>query len=240
MYTGKTDVKLDLLRLLTLVTKLQRHLAFCIRHSEKHPAAAHETACKSCYDNLCMFGTWKLSSAAESKPFQSRSTAEIPGLAKREEPEERRSRSKFKYTFLIDSDAELLMYYLIPCIRFGSMKSSASEQWQLPPNWVKHYKNCIAKCFYSYIDHFPEIWGKNTNSPLTVDVRLSLSSLSFHPSHCLKLPVVSGIQVKWKWNWWNIKSCHMCLVDRFVCLAAKYIYNYVDKAPFAQASQDNS
>ena len=74
-----------------------------------------------------MFGIWKLSSAAESKPFQSRSTAEIPGLAKREEPEERRSRSKFKYTFLIDSDAELLMYYLIPCIRFGSMKSSASE-----------------------------------------------------------------------------------------------------------------
>ena len=55
-YTGKTDVKLDLLHLLTLNTKLQRNLAFCIRRSEKHPAAAHEAACKTCYDNLCTSG----------------------------------------------------------------------------------------------------------------------------------------------------------------------------------------
>ena len=41
-----------------------------------------------------------LSSAAESKLFQSRSKAEISGLAKREE-----------YAFLSYSDAELLMYY---------------------------------------------------------------------------------------------------------------------------------
>ena len=56
------------------------------------------------------------SSASQSKPFQSRSKAEIPGRAKRKE---RLSRSKLKQAFLTDSDAELFMY-LIQCIRFGS------------------------------------------------------------------------------------------------------------------------
>ena len=56
------------------------------------------------------------SSASESKPFQSRSTVEIPGPAWREE---RLSRSKLKKAFLIDLDAELFAY-LIQCIRFGS------------------------------------------------------------------------------------------------------------------------
>ena len=42
------------------------------------------------------------SSASESKPFQSRSKAEIPGLARRQK---RMSRSKLKQVFLIDSDA---------------------------------------------------------------------------------------------------------------------------------------
>ena len=50
-------------------------------------------------------------SASESKPFQSRSTVEIPGRARRAE---RLSRSKLKEVFLIDSDAELIMY-LIQC-----------------------------------------------------------------------------------------------------------------------------
>ena len=58
------------------------------------------------------------SSASESKPFQSRSTIEIPGPARRKE---RLSRSKLKQALLIDSDAELFMY-LIQCIRFGSWK----------------------------------------------------------------------------------------------------------------------
>ena len=56
------------------------------------------------------------SSASESKPFQSRSTLEIPGPARRKE---RLSRSKLKQALLIDSDAELFMY-LIQCIRFCS------------------------------------------------------------------------------------------------------------------------
>ena len=55
-------------------------------------------------------------SGYESKPFQSRSKGEIPGLARRKE---RLSRSKLKQAFLIDSDAELFMY-LIQGIRFGS------------------------------------------------------------------------------------------------------------------------
>ena len=46
------------------------------------------------------------SSASESKPFQSRSRGEIPGLARRKE---RLSRSKLKQAFQIDSDAELFM-----------------------------------------------------------------------------------------------------------------------------------
>ena len=61
-----------------------------------------------------------MTSASESKPFQSRPKGEIPGRARRKE---RLSRSKLKQAFLIDSDAELLMY-LIQCIsarmRFGS------------------------------------------------------------------------------------------------------------------------
>ena len=56
------------------------------------------------------------SSAFESKPFQSRSKGEIPGLARRKE---RLSRSKLKQTFLIDDE---LFMYLIQCIRFGSWK----------------------------------------------------------------------------------------------------------------------
>ena len=58
------------------------------------------------------------SSASESKPFQSRSKGEIPGRAGRKE---RLTRSKLKQAFLIDSDAELFVYF-IQCIRFGSWK----------------------------------------------------------------------------------------------------------------------
>ena len=60
----------------------------------------------------------KSSAASESKPFQSRSTAGMPGRARRKE---RLSLSKLKQAFLIDSDAELVLY-LIQCIRFGSWK----------------------------------------------------------------------------------------------------------------------
>ena len=56
------------------------------------------------------------SSASESKPFQSRSKGETPGLTKRKE---RLSRSKLKQTFLIDSDAELFMYLFHSMYRFG-------------------------------------------------------------------------------------------------------------------------
>ena len=63
------------------------------------------------------------SSASASKAFQSRSKGEIPGRARRKE---RLSRSKLKQAFLIDSDGELFMYR-IQCIRFGLMKSTASE-----------------------------------------------------------------------------------------------------------------
>ena len=56
------------------------------------------------------------SSASDSKPFQSRSTVEMPGHARWEE---RLSCSKLKKGFLIDSDAERFMY-LSKCIRFGS------------------------------------------------------------------------------------------------------------------------
>ena len=48
------------------------------------------------------------SSVSESKPFQSRSKGEIPGRARRKE---RVSRSKLKQAFLIDSGAELFMYF---------------------------------------------------------------------------------------------------------------------------------
>ena len=58
------------------------------------------------------------SSASESKLFQSRSTVEIPGTARRKE---RLSRSELKQAFLIDSDPELFMYLL------RLMKSTASE-----------------------------------------------------------------------------------------------------------------
>ena len=47
------------------------------------------------------------SSASKSKPFQSRSKGEIPGRARRKEP---LSRSKLNQAYLIDSDAELVMY----------------------------------------------------------------------------------------------------------------------------------
>ena len=60
----------------------------------------------------------KSSAASESKPFQSRSTAEMPGRARRKE---RLSRFKLKQAFLIHPDAELF-FYLIQCIRFGSWK----------------------------------------------------------------------------------------------------------------------
>ena len=61
------------------------------------------------------YGHEKLA-ASESKPFQSRSTAEMPGRARRKE---RLSLYKLKQAFLIDSNAELFLY-LIQCIRFGS------------------------------------------------------------------------------------------------------------------------
>ena len=52
------------------------------------------------------------SSASESKLFESRSKGEIPGRARRKK---RLSGSKLKEAFLIDSDAELFMYF-IQCI----------------------------------------------------------------------------------------------------------------------------
>ena len=58
------------------------------------------------------------SSASESKQLQSRSKGEIPGRARQKE---QLSLSKLKQAFLINSDAELIMY-LIQCIRFGSWK----------------------------------------------------------------------------------------------------------------------
>ena len=61
-------------------------------------------------------GSVQKSSASESKAFQSRFKGEIPGRARRKE---RLSRSKLKWAFLFDSDAELFMY-LIQCSRFGS------------------------------------------------------------------------------------------------------------------------
>ena len=66
------------------------------------------------YNNLCIrFGSWKVGRLNES-----RSKAEIPGWARREE---QLSRSKLKHPFLTDSDDELFMY-LIQGIRFGSWK----------------------------------------------------------------------------------------------------------------------
>ena len=64
---------------------------------------------------IIMHWVWYMkSSVSESKPFQSRSKGEIPSRARRKE-----RRSKLKQAFLIDSDAELFMYF-IQCIRFGS------------------------------------------------------------------------------------------------------------------------
>ena len=59
------------------------------------------------------------SSVSQSKPFLSPSKGEIPGRARRKE---RLSRSKLKQASLIDSDAELFMYLIQWCIRFGSRK----------------------------------------------------------------------------------------------------------------------
>ena len=57
---------------------------------------------------------------SESKPFQSRSKGDIPGWVRRKE---RLSRSKLKQAFLIDSDAELLIYlHVIQCIRLAHEK----------------------------------------------------------------------------------------------------------------------
>ena len=47
-------------------------------------------------------------SASESKPFQGRSKGEILGQDRRKE---RLSPSELKLAFLIDSDAELFMYF---------------------------------------------------------------------------------------------------------------------------------
>ena len=66
---------------------------------------------------------YALSSASESKPFQSRSKCEIPGRARRKE---RLSLSKLKQAFLTDSNAELLVMYLIQC-QVRLMKRTASE-----------------------------------------------------------------------------------------------------------------
>ena len=52
------------------------------------------------------------SSASESKPFESRSKGEIPGRARQKK---RLSGSELQQAFLIDSDAELFMYF-IQCI----------------------------------------------------------------------------------------------------------------------------
>ena len=57
------------------------------------------------------------SSVSGTKPFQSRSTVEIPGRARRKE---RLSLSKLKKALLTDLDAELFIY-LIQCITFGSI-----------------------------------------------------------------------------------------------------------------------
>ena len=57
-----------------------------------------------------------ISSASESKLFQSRSKGEILGQARQKE---RLSRSELNQAFLTDSDAELFIY-LIQCVRFGS------------------------------------------------------------------------------------------------------------------------
>ena len=69
------------------------------------------------------------SSASESKPFQSRSKGEIPGQAGRKE---RLSRSKLKKAFLIDSDAELFMYF-----RFGSRNVRRLSTVNEPHNHLK-------------------------------------------------------------------------------------------------------
>ena len=50
-----------------------------------------------------------VSSASESKPFQSHSKGELPGRTRRKE---QLSPSKLKQAFLIDSDAELFMYLI--------------------------------------------------------------------------------------------------------------------------------
>ena len=60
---------------------------------------------------------WYMKSpASKSKLFISRSQVKIPGRARQEDW---LSHFKLKRTFLIDSDAELFMFF-IQCIRFGS------------------------------------------------------------------------------------------------------------------------
>ena len=66
------------------------------------------------YNNLCI--RYMISSASESKPFQSRSKGEILGQARQKE---RLNRSELNQAFLTDSDAELFIY-LIQFVRFGS------------------------------------------------------------------------------------------------------------------------
>ena len=87
------------------------------------------------YNNLCIWlGTWKVRRLNQSR---SRKPGEIPGWARRKE---RLSLSKFKWPFLTDSDAELLMY-LIPGFRFGSWKvrrlNWALVYQELCPPWLK-------------------------------------------------------------------------------------------------------
>ena len=86
------------------------------------------------YNNLCIWlGTWKVRRLNQSR---SRKPGEIPGWARRKE---RLSLSKFKWPFLTDSDAELLMY-LIPGFRFGSWKvrrlNWALVYQELCPPWL--------------------------------------------------------------------------------------------------------
>ena len=82
----------------------------------------------------------KSSAASESKPFQSRSTAEMPGRARRKE---RLSLSKLKQAFLIDSDAELFLY-LIQCIRFGSWKVRRLNRA------LQTHHSCCLSLFYAW------------------------------------------------------------------------------------------
>ena len=83
------------------------------------------------------------SSASESKPFQSRSKGETPGLTKRKE---RPSRFKLKQTFLIDSDAEVFIYFL-QWNWFGSWKvRRLNRTWELFSGWL-----LPGQCVYTYL-----------------------------------------------------------------------------------------